>query len=296
MRAPLNCIVETDWLAAHLEAPDIVILEATMHLPGSGRNAAQEYGDAHIPGALFFDIDDISDTANPLPHMLPPPVMFSSRVRKMGIGDGTRIIIYDRTNMSGAARAWWMFRVMGASDVAVLNGGFEKWRGEGLRIESRLPAVRTERHFTVRMNSSLVRDLDDIRAVIRKGDMQIVDARSTRRFQGVEPEPRDVPRLGHIPGAKNVPFANLLAENGTLCSPDEIRTAFTRQGVDPSKPIVTSCGSGVTACLLALGLVTLGNEMAAVYDGSWTEWSTADTPVEGATSPSDAAGGLVDQT
>jgi thiosulfate/3-mercaptopyruvate sulfurtransferase len=291
MRAPIDCLVETGWLAAHLDAPDIVVLEATMHLPGAGRDAVKEYQEVHIPGALFFDVDEISDTASPLPHMLPSPAKFSARVRKMGIGDGTRVVIYDRTNMSGAARAWWMFRVMGASDVAVLNGGFEKWRSEDHRLETLPARPRTERHLTARLNSSLVRDIDDMRAMIRNGDVQIVDARSSGRFAGVEPEPREVPRLGHIPGAKNVPFTDLLARDGTLCSPEKIRTAFTRQGVDPSKPVVTSCGSGVTACLLALGLARLGNEMVAVYDGSWAEWSAADTPVEGATMPPNAASG-----
>jgi thiosulfate/3-mercaptopyruvate sulfurtransferase len=291
MQAPKNCLVETDWLAAHLEAPDIVILDATMHLPGAERDAAADYRDTHIPGALFFDVEEISDTTSPLPHMLPPPEKFSSRVRRMGIGDGTRIIIYDQTNMSGAARAWWMFRVMGASDVAVLNGGLAKWRAEGHRIERWRPRPRSERHFTARLNSALVRDIGDMQALLRNGAMQIVDARSARRFDGLDPEPRVVPRLGHIPGARNLPFTKLLAENGTMRPPDEIKALLAEAGIDPAKPVVASCGSGVTACVIALALATLGNEMVAVYDGSWAEWSTADTPVEGAGSRPEAATG-----
>ena len=291
MQAPKNCLVETDWLAAHLDAPDIVILDATMHLPGSGRDAAADYRDTHIPGALFFDVEEISDATSPLPHMLPPPEKFSSRVRRMGIGDGTRIIIYDQTNMSGAARAWWMFRVMGASDVAVLNGGLAKWQAEGHRIERWRPRPRSERHFTARLNSALVRDISDMQALLRNGAMQIVDARSARRFDGLDPEPRVVPRLGHIPGARNVPFTKLLAENGTMRPPDEIKALLAEAGIDPAKPVVASCGSGVTACVIALALATLGNEMVAVYDGSWAEWSTADTPVEGAGPRPEAATG-----
>jgi thiosulfate/3-mercaptopyruvate sulfurtransferase len=291
MQAPKNCLVETDWLAAHLEAPDIVILDATMHLPGAEPDAAADYRDTHIPGALFFDVEEISDTTSPLPHMLPPPEKFSSRVRRMGIGDGTRIIIYDQTNMSGAARAWWMFRVMGASDVAVLNGGLAKWRAEGHRIERWRPRPRSERHFTARLNSALVRDIGDMQALLRNGAMQIVDARSARRFDGLDPEPRVVPRLGHIPGARNLPFTKLLAENGTMRPPDEIKALLAEAGIDPAKPVVASCGSGVTACVIALALATLGNEMVAVYDGSWAEWSTADTPVEGAGSRPEAATG-----
>jgi thiosulfate/3-mercaptopyruvate sulfurtransferase len=280
MQNPARWLVETDWLADHLNAPDLAILDASFHLPGSGRDPAAEFAEAHIPGAQFFDIEDISDTSNPLPHMLPPPAKFSSRVRKMGIGDGMRIIIYDTTNMGGAARAWWMFRVMGATDVAVLNGGLKKWRAENRPVESGPPRRRTERHFTVRMNSGLVRDIDDVKRLLGSHAAQIVDARAAGRFAGRDPEPRETARRGHIPGALNVPFTNLLAEDGTLRPPGEIKTIFSGQGVDPGKPVVASCGSGVTACVIALALAMAGNETAAVYDGSWAEWSGADTPVE----------------
>jgi thiosulfate/3-mercaptopyruvate sulfurtransferase len=280
MQSPARWLVETDWLADHLDAPDLAILDASFHLPGSGRDAAAEFAETHIPGAQFFDIEEISDTESPLPHMLPAPAKFSSRVRKMGIGDGMRIVIYDATNMSGAARAWWMFRVMGAEDVAVLNGGLKKWRAENRPLDSGPPRRRTERHFTVRMNSGLVRDIDDMKRLLASHAAQIVDARAAKRFAGAEPEPRAVPRLGHIPGSLNVPFTELLAPDGTMRSPAEVKAIFARQGVDLVKPVVASCGSGVTACVLALAAATAGNETAAVYDGSWVEWSGADVPVE----------------
>ena len=280
MQPAAQCLVETDWLAEHLDAPDIIVLDASFHLPGSGRDAAREFGEAHIPGALFFDIEDISDHASSLPHMLPAPEKFSSRVRKMGVGDGMRVVVYDKTNMSGAARAWWMFRVMGFRDVAVLNGGFGKWKAEGRAVMTGGARRRTERHFTARMNSGLVRDLDDVMRLLKTGAMQIVDARAAGRFAGTDPEPRQVPRLGHIPGSKNVPFAGLLNQDGTMRAPDDIKAIFAASGVDAAKPVVASCGSGVTACVIALALATTGNETTAVYDGSWAEWSEADTPVE----------------
>jgi thiosulfate/3-mercaptopyruvate sulfurtransferase len=280
MPAHGNWLVETDWLAQHLDAPDVVILDASFHLPGSGRDAPAEFREAHIPGAMFFDIDDIADTNNPLPHMLPPAAKFSSRMRRMGIGDGMRVVIYDKTNMAGAARAWWMFRVMGSKDVAVLNGGFGKWQAENLPVESGEARPRSERHFTARVNSGLIRDQADMIALIGSKQMQIVDARSSGRFAGTDPEPRAVPRLGHIPGAKNVPFTELLGDGNTMLSPHEIKAVFAAHGVDPVRPVVASCGSGVTACVIALALATTGAEMAAVYDGSWAEWGASDQPVE----------------
>jgi thiosulfate/3-mercaptopyruvate sulfurtransferase len=281
MHSPGHWLVETDWVAEHLDAPDVVVLDATLHLPGSGRDAATEFRDSHIPGALFFDIEEISDSNSPLPHMLPPPEKFSSRVRKMGIGDGTKVVVYDRTNMSGAARAWWMFRIMGACDVVVLNGGFGKWQAEGRPVQSGEGRRRSERHFTARMNSGLVRDLDDMKSLVANGRMQILDARSAGRFAGKDPEPRDVPRLGHMPGAKNTPFTELLNRDGTLKSPDDIRAVFAARNVDTGKASVASCGSGVTACVIALALAQIGNPTVAVYDGSWTEWGAADgAPVE----------------
>jgi len=275
-----NWLVETGWLADHLNAPDIAILDATFHLPGSGRDAEAEFREAHVPGAQFFDIEDISDSNSQLPHMLPPPEKFSSRMRKMGIGDGMRVVIYDKTNMAGAARAWWMFRVMGCNDVAVLNGGMGKWLAEDRPVESGAPRQRSERHFSARMNSGLVRDLADMKALLGNDRMQIVDARSAGRFAGDEAEPRAVSRTGHIPGSRNVPFTELFQDDGTMRAPEDVKALFKARGVDVARPVVASCGSGVTACALALGLARAGAENAAVYDGSWAEWSESDAPVE----------------
>jgi thiosulfate/3-mercaptopyruvate sulfurtransferase len=272
-------LVETDWLAAHLSAPDIVIIDATLYLPTTPRNAYAEYREAHIPGAIYFDIEELSDATNPMPHMLPSPEKFASRVKAMGIGDGTRVIAYDTQNMSSAARVWWMFRVMGHDDVAILNGGFSKWRAENRPIETVEPPRRSERHFTVRRNGALVRDLADVKALIGSDKVQIVDARSAGRFAGTEPEPREVPRLGHMPGAKNLPYTDLIAPDGTVKSAEAIRAAFEAHGIDVNRPVVASCGSGVTACVIAFGLAQLGKDHTAVYDGSWAEWSAGNGPV-----------------
>jgi thiosulfate/3-mercaptopyruvate sulfurtransferase len=272
-------LVDTDWLASHLKSPDIVVIDATLYLPNVRRNAYDEYRNAHIPGALFFDIEELSDATNPMPHMLPSPEKFASRVKRMGIGDGTRVIAYDTQNMSSAARAWWMFRVMGHEDVAILDGGFSKWQREERPIETVEPPRRSERHFTVRKNSALVRDISDVKALIGTDRAQIVDARSAGRFAGAEPEPRDVPRLGHMPGARNLPYTDLIRPDGTFKSADEIRAAFAAHDIDVNRPVVASCGSGVTACVIAFALAQIGQRQAAVYDGSWTEWSSGDGPV-----------------
>lgn len=272
-------LVETDWLAERLKAPDIVVIDATLYLPTVPRNAYEEYRNAHIPGAIFFDIEELSDVTNPMPHMLPSPEKFASRVKAMGIGDGTRVIAYDTQNMSSAARAWWMFRVMGHDDVAILNGGFPKWRAENRAIETVEPPRRSERHFTIRKNGGLVRDMADVKALIGSDKVQIVDARSAGRFAGNEAEPRDVPRLGHMPGAKNLPYTELVRPDGTFKSAEEIAAVFAQHDIDPNRPVVASCGSGVTACVIAFALTRLGQNHAAVYDGSWTEWSHGDGPV-----------------
>ena len=198
-------IVETDWLASHLDAPDLVIFDASWHLPTAGRNAKEEYLKEHIPGALFFDIDDLSDEKSTLPHMLPSTVKFASRMKKMGVGDGMRIIVYDTIGLFSAARVWWTFRAMGHEDVAVLNGGLKKWKAEGRPLEDGPPRKRPEMHFTPLLNASLVRDMDDIKQALAKKSAQIVDARPAGRFVGSEPEPRPGVRSGHVPGARNVP-------------------------------------------------------------------------------------------
>ncbi|MCB1510159.1 MAG: 3-mercaptopyruvate sulfurtransferase [Hyphomicrobiaceae bacterium] len=278
-------VVETDWLAEHLNAPDLVVLDGSLHLPTKQRDPRTEYAAAHIPGAMFFDIDDIKDDTNPLPHMLPPPAKFASKVKRMGIGDGMRIVAYDNEGLYSAARVWWMFRAMGYEDVAVLNGGLPKWRAEGRPISDEPPATRSERHFTPRFNAALVRDIDDVKAALTSGSEQIVDARAAGRFIGEAPEPRAGLRSGHMPGARNVPFTTLLNGDGTLKSADEIRAIFRGAGVDPTQPVTASCGSGVTAGVVALALALIGQTDAAVYDGSWTEWGDVNSGGEVVTGP-----------
>jgi thiosulfate/3-mercaptopyruvate sulfurtransferase len=273
-------LVSTAWLAEHLAAPDVKMADATWFLPTLGRDARQEYALAHIPGAVFFDIDEVADAASPLPHMLPDPVKFSSRVRRLGLGDGTRIVIYDNNRYSASARAWWMFRLFGHPDVAVLNGGLAKWRGEGRPVTDE-PVTPKAAHFTARQNNRLVRDLEQMRANLLSHREQVVDARSRGRFAGTEPEPRQGLRGGHIPGSLSLPHLELMGADGTLLPEDQLRARFAAAGIDLERPIVTTCGSGVTAGTVALALCQLGREDVAVYDGSWSEWGARnDTPVE----------------
>jgi len=273
-------LVEIQWLAERLDAPDIVVLDASLHLPTTGRNAKAEYLAEHIPGALFFDIEDIADEANPLPHMLPSTIKFASRVKKMGVGDGARVVVYDAAGLYSAARAWWMFRIMGHNDVAVLNGGLKKWKAEGRPLEDGEPPRRTPRHFSPRFHAELVRDAAEVRALIGGTAAQIVDARSAGRFEGREDDPRKGLRKGHIPGSRNVPYATLVNPDGTLKGKAELAAIFAAAGVEVQKPVVASCGSGVTAGIVALALAELGRPDAAVYDGSWSEWGAdADLPI-----------------
>ena len=274
-------LTETDELARELDAPDLVIIDASWHLPAENRNAHEEYLAEHIPGAIFFDIDEIADTKSGLPHMLPSPEKFSSRMRSMGIGDGSRILVYDSAGLFSAARVWWTFRVMGVDDVSVLNGGLPKWKREGHPLESGPPVRRTTRHFTARRNLDLVRDVSDIKKLLKDKSAEIVDARAADRFAGKAPEPRPGLRSGHIPGSHNLPHAKLLNKDGTLKAPPEIERLFEEAGVDLTKPVVASCGSGITASVLALGLAEIGHRRAAVYDGSWSEWGAdQNLPIE----------------
>ena len=274
-------LTETDELAADLDAPDLVIIDASWHMPGEGRNARTEFLEGHIPAAIFFDIDEIADTKSKLPHMLPPPEKFSSRMRSMGIGDGSGIVVYDSTGIFSAARVWWTFRVMGVEDVTVLNGGLPKWKREGLPLESGEPRLRSVRHFTSRRNADLVRDVFDMKALLKDRSAEIVDARAAERFAGRAPEPRPGLRSGHIPGAHNLPYGQLLKPDGTLKSPAELEALFTKAGVDLGKPVVASCGSGITASVLALALAEIGHRRTAVYDGSWSEWGADQSlPIE----------------
>ncbi len=273
-------IVSTEWLNAHLGSPDIAIIDASWHLPTAKRDTKAEFAAGHIPGAQVFDIDAISDTASNLPHMLPSPEKFSSIVRKLGIGDGKKVIAYDAAGLFSAARAWWMFKVFGHEDVAVLDGGLPKWMAEGRPLEDGPALKPQERHFTARYRRMMVRDQSDVAAALKSGAAQIADARSGTRFRGEEVEPRPGVRAGHMPGARNLHYASLLNPDGTLKSPSEIEAAFRAAGVDLSRPVITSCGSGITAAILSLGLTLAGVRDHALYDGSWTEWGgNPDAPI-----------------
>ena len=264
-------LVSTDWLAKHLKDPDLRLIDASWYMPDMERNAQAEYDAAHIPGARFFDIDEIADLRSDLPHMMPPVEKFMSRVRAMGIGDGHQIVVYDGMGLFSAARVWWMFRLMGHKDIAVLDGGLPKWLAEDHPIEDMPPIVR-DRHMTVVRQAHMVKDVTQVAAASKLGDYQIIDARSAERFRGEVPEPREGLRSGHIPNSKNLPFGNLLNDDGTMKSLDALRNVFGTAKVDLDKPAILSCGSGVTAAVLALALERLGHDRHSVYDGSWAEW------------------------
>jgi thiosulfate/3-mercaptopyruvate sulfurtransferase len=271
--SPTECLVSTAWLGAHLGAPDLRIVDASWHLPGSGRDARAEYAERHIPGAVFFDIDDISDHLSALPHMAPPTEKFISRVRALGIGDGYRIVAYDSVGIFSAPRVWWMFRLFGKTDVAVLDGGLPKWLAEGRPVEDGEPP-RRDRHFTARRNASLVRDVTQVARAVKLGDEQIVDARSPGRFRGEEPEPRPGVRPGHMPGAVNLHYRTLLNADGTMKDEAGLRATVAAAGIDLARPVVTTCGSGISAAIVNLALERLGHRRHALYDGSWAEWGS----------------------
>lgn len=276
---PEDCLVSTEWLAARLEEPDLRVVDATYYLPNEEGNARAEYEAEHIPGAVFFDIDEIKDPNSPLPHMLPPPEIFSSKVRRLGLGDGNRIIVYDRRGLFSAARVWWSFRVFGHKEIAVLDGGLPKWKAEGRPVDDR-PVIPMERHFTARLDRTQLRDREQMLRNFETGREQVLDARSRARFLGQAPEPRQGLRAGHIPGSLNLPFTELLQEDQTLLPPEELRARFVAAGLEEGRPVVTSCGSGVTAAILALALTSLGRRDVALYDGSWAEWGLpGPTPV-----------------
>ena len=274
----MDAVVTTEWLAAHLGEADLRVVDGSWHMPQAKRDPAREYTEAHLPGAVFFDIDGIADHSSGLPHMLPSADVFAKAVGALGIGEGDRVIVYDSRGVVSAARVWWTFRVFGHDGVAVLDGGLPKWRAEGRPLASGV-ATPTARAFRARFRPELVRDVSQIKANLDTHREQILDARSRGRFAGTEPEPRAGLRGGHIPGSLNLPYDDLHAAGGTLRSPDELRAAFVGAKVDLGRPIVTTCGSGITASVLALALHRIGRPDAAVYDGSWTEWaSRRDTP------------------
>lgn len=267
-------LVSTDWLAARLTDPDLRIIDASWFLPGEGRDGRAEYDAGHIPRARFFDIDAIADTRSDLPHMAPPADLFAKAMREMGIGDANPVVVYDRSGIRSAARVWWTFRLMGRSGVAVLDGGFGKWQAEGRPVQTAAPAPTTsrERPMTVARQPRLVRDVTQVAAASKLGSAAIVDARPAARFRGEAAEPRPGLAVGHIPGARNLPFTDLLAPDGTLRPVPDLRAAFDAAGVDLTGPVITTCGSGVTASVLALALERIGHRDWAVYDGSWAEW------------------------
>lgn len=268
-------LVSTDWLAKHLRDPDLRVLDASWYLPAMARDAKAEYEAAHIPGARFFDIDEISDQRSNLPHMAPPPEKFISRMRAMGVGDGHQVVIYDGAGLFSAARVWWTFRLMGKTDVAVLDGGLPKWQAEGREIEDMAPIVR-DRHMTVSRQNQMVKDVTQVAHAAKLGEAEIIDARPAARFRGEAAEPRPGLRSGHIPGSKNIPIGEVLNADGTMKSPADLKAVFEAAGVNLKKPAITSCGSGVTAAVLSLALERMGHRNHALYDGSWAEWGMYD--------------------
>ena len=267
----MNLLVSTDWLAAEMGKSDLRIIDASLFLPAMGRNARAEFEAAHIPGAVFFDIEEVSDTANPLPTMLPPAEKFASRCQALGLGDGSWIVMYDNSPLKSSARLWWMLGLFGAHEVAILDGGFAKWQAEGRPVESGKPIVR-HRHFTVWADKALVRDMAQMTDNLRSKAEQVVDARGAGRFTGAEPDPRPGVRPGHIPGSKNIPYSALFNEDGTFKAPADIKALFDAADIDLGKPLVATCGSGITAPVVAFGAALVGKPTVAVYDGSWSEW------------------------
>ena len=276
-----DALVSTDWLSEHLSAPDVRVVDASWYLPAMERDPKLEFTEQHIPGAVYFDIDEIADTESPLPHMLPSPEKFSSRMRRLGLGDGARIVVYDGFGLLSAPRVWWMLRYFGHEDVAVLDGGLPKWLSENRPVESG-PSPVKERHFTPRMNGFILRNFAQVEANIASRREQLLDARPAGRFAGTEAEPRPGLKAGHIPGSLNLPVGETFdPESKTVLPAKVLRAKFENAGIDLGKPVVTTCGSGVTAAGLALALYLLGNRDVAVYDGSWSEWGARkDAPVE----------------
>lgn len=275
-RSQSQHLVSTDWLAARLGQPDLVIIDGSWYLPALNRDPRREYLDGHIPGAVFFDLDAISAQDTPLPHMMPTPTAFASAMRKLGVPDGAQIVVYDGLGLFSAPRVWWMLRAFGARDVAVLDGGLPRWKAEGRPLEDG-EVVRAPTHFSARLDHSVLASLSDVERALADGSAQVLDARPAERFRGEAPEPRPGLRMGHMPGAVNAPFSALV-DNGRLKPAAELARALEACGVDARKPAITSCGSGVSAAIVTLALAVLGCDPGALYDGSWAEWGAPDGP------------------
>jgi thiosulfate/3-mercaptopyruvate sulfurtransferase len=272
-------LVSTEWLAPRLNDQNVIVLDASYYLANAKRDADAEFLADHIPGAQRFDIDAISDKSNALPHMLPPPEQFAEQVGALGVGDGMTIVLYDGIGLYGAARVWWTFRAFGSENVRVLDGGMPKWKAENRPLETGPAKPRAPKTFTPKFNRHMVASIDDVQKVLLDKTAQVVDARAADRFRGEAPEPRVGLRGGHMPGSFNVPFG-LVLQDGRLKSHDKIAAAFEEAGVDLDKPVVTSCGSGVTASILTFAIEALGKQPGRVYDGSWSEWGARpDTPI-----------------
>jgi thiosulfate/3-mercaptopyruvate sulfurtransferase len=277
MPAASRHFVSTEWLAERLDDPNIAIVDGSWYLPAMKRDGFKEYQDAHIPRAVYFDIDEISNHGTTLPHMLPPPEAFALHMRRLGIGDGMTIVVYDGGGLFSAPRVWWTFRVFGAEKVFILEGGLPKWNAEGRPVESGM-AIPEPKKFTPQFDRTLVADLERVEQALSTDTAQVVDVRPAERFRGEAPEPREGVRSGHIPGSLNVPASGIV-EGGTLASPKKIKSALAAGGVDPDKPVIASCGSGVSAAILWLALDSIGKPPQALYDGSWSDWGTrADKP------------------